>query len=223
MGGYFVIKQAYVQAGDITTPTLQTIRERISTAVDETAGTALERLTRWLQAPTSSEFTDMLDQDCKVRAEAVGDLLSAERGTLFHPSNLSVAFNISKRWESINAALEKGRAVYISGSASHVGGDKSRFKMSFHVIVFLAVGRETDGRVYYLGFDPDVSATTETRDAWKALVAGDPEPKPGDFSATRSLEVVRAMMLGDTAHGFGPLVRKYYVETAEPFPKAVYA
>ncbi|WP_275431982.1 MULTISPECIES: hypothetical protein [unclassified Streptomyces] len=43
-----MIEQAYVQAGDKTTPTVKDIRARISTAVDATTGTALERLQRWL-------------------------------------------------------------------------------------------------------------------------------------------------------------------------------
>ncbi|MFG3492703.1 hypothetical protein [Streptomyces sp. NPDC047972] len=29
---------------------------------------------------------------------------------------------------------------------------------------------------------------------------------------------IRRLPLGDDPNGFGPLIRKYYVETAEPFP-----
>ncbi|MFG2394141.1 hypothetical protein ACGFYF_35370 [Streptomyces lavendulae] len=87
------------------------------------------------------------------------------------------------------------------------------------MIVFLAVGKDADGSFYYLGLDPDVSATTESRAAWKALVAGDPETKPEEFTPAKSLGVVKSMILGDGDTAFGPLVRKYCVDTTAKFPK----
>src|ERR1044072_8215648 len=75
-GGSFMIEQAYVQAGDQTTPTIQDIRARISQAVDATAGPVLDRLKCWLQMPTDSMFTGMMDSDCQGRAQRVGALLS---------------------------------------------------------------------------------------------------------------------------------------------------
>ncbi|MEV7395100.1 MULTISPECIES: hypothetical protein [unclassified Streptomyces] len=228
MGGYFVIEQAYVQAGNQTTPTVKDIRERISEAVDATTGTALERLKCWLQMPTDSTFARMLDKDCQVRARSVGGLLSPGAGGLYEPSDLSVAIGaIPARWTAIDTAVKAERAVYVNGSTGHVGGAQSKFNnernTGFHVIVFLAVGQETDGRGYYLGFDPDVSATTESQAAWRALVVGDTETKPEDFTAVKSLEDIKAMILGSAEGGFGPLVRKYYVDTTKAFPKIIRA
>lgn len=227
MGGCFVIEQAYVQADDKTAPTLKEIRDRISTAVDATEGTALERLKCWLQMPVDSTFAKMVDSDCQVRAKRVGGLLSPGAGGLYDPSDLSVGIGVPAKWTAIDKAVKAERAVYVNGSTGHVGGAQSKFNnernAGFHVIVFLAVGKESDGRGYYLGLDPDVSATTEARAAWKALVAGDTETKPQDFTAAKSLEVVKSMILGSAEGGFGPLVRKYYVDTSKAFPKIIRA
>lgn len=223
-----MINQAYVQAGDKTTPAAKDIRERIFQAVDATTGTALDRLKCWLQMPADSTFAKMLDSDCQVRARRVGGLLSPGAGGLYEPSDLSVAIGGAQaKWTAVDKALTAERAVYVSGSTGHVGGAQSKFNnernAGFHVIVFLAVGQETDGRGYYLGFDPDVSATKESQAAWKALVVGDTETKPQDFTAEKSLEVVKAMILGGAESGFGPLVRKYYVDTTKAFPKIIRA
>jgi hypothetical protein len=222
-----VIDQAYVQSGDETTPTVKDIRERISQAVDTTTGTALERLTCWLQMPADTTFKRMLDSDCQGRARRVGGLLSRETGGLYEPSGLSVKFRVPEKWSAIDKAVKAGRAVYVNGSTGHVGGALSHFKndsnIGFHVIVFLAVGQEIEGRGYYLGFDPDVSATEESRAAWTALVAGGTQTKPQDFSAAKSLEVIKSMILGTAESGFGPLVRKYYVDTTDAFPQIIHA
>ncbi|MET8830980.1 hypothetical protein ABZX40_08160 [Streptomyces sp. NPDC004610] len=164
-----------------------------------------------------------------MRAETVGGLLSPGTGGLLKPSDLSVAFNVSGKWTAIDKALKADRAVYVYGSTGHVGGAKSRFLndlgTGFHVIVFLAVGQETGKGTYYLGFDPDVSATKESRDTWETLVFGGTktETEPKDFTATKSLEIIKAMMLGSTDTGFGPLIRKYYIDTTKAFPAVVHA
>ncbi|MFJ7265498.1 hypothetical protein ACIQV3_02310 [Streptomyces sp. NPDC099050] len=222
-----MIEQAYAQADDKTTPAVKDIRARISTAVDATTGTGLERLQCWLQMPADSTFPKMLDSDCQVRAKRVGGLLSPGKGGLSEPSDLSVALGVPAKWTAIDTALKAERAVYVNGSTGHVGGAQSKFNnkgnTGFHVIVFLAVGQEADGRGYYLGFDPDVSATTGSREAWKALVAGVTETKPQDFTAAKSLEVIKSMMLGSAEGGLGPLARKYYVDTTKAFPKIIRA
>ncbi|MEV7413849.1 hypothetical protein [Streptomyces sp. NPDC089919] len=220
-----MIDQAYVQADDKTTPAVKDIRERIATAVDATTGTALARLTCWLQMPQDVTFAKMVDPDCKPRATRVGGLLSGEGG-LYEPADLSVALGVPAKWAAIDKALAADRAVFVSGSTGHVGGDKSKFLndrgTGFHVIVFLAVGKESDGRVYYLGLDPDVSATKESREAWEGLVkVKSVETKPADFTAEKSVELVKAMILGTADGGFGPLVRKYYVDTTKAFPKVL--
>lgn len=223
-----MIEQAYVQAGDETTPTIQAIRARISQAVDATAGSVLDRLKCWLQMPTDSMFMGMMDNDCQVRAKRVGAQLSPGAGGLFEPSDLSVPMEIGGKWAAIDKAVKADCAAIIHGSTGHVGGSESNFNndrnAGFHVIVFLAVGQEPGGRRYYLGFDPDVSATVESRAKWKPLVLGGTEArtKKVDFDAAKCVQVIKAMILGDSGDGFGPLVRKYYVETDKAFPKIVH-
>ncbi|MFD5898971.1 hypothetical protein [Streptomyces sp. NPDC060366] len=222
-----MIEQAYVQAVDQTTPTIQAIRARISQAVDATTGPALDRLKFWLQMPTDSMFMGMLDNDCQVRAQRVGALLSPGARGLYESSDLSVPLEIAGKWAAVDEAVKADRAVIINGSTGHVGGSESKFNnkrnTGFHVIVFLAVGQEPSGRRYYLGFDPDVSATAESRAKWKPLVLGGTEARAQKFDEAKSLQVVKAMILGDSQDGFGPLVRKYYVETDKAFPRIVHA
>ncbi|MDQ1033978.1 hypothetical protein QFZ75_000394 [Streptomyces sp. V3I8] len=218
-----MIEQAYVQVGDQATPTIQAIRARISQAVDATDGPVLARLKCWLQMPADSTFTKMMDNDCQVRAQEVGARLSPGAGGLYKSSDLSVPLQIEGKWVAVDKAVKAERAVIINGSTGHVGGSQSQFNnernTGFHVIVFLAVGQELSGRRYHLGFDPDVSATTESRAKWHSLVAGDTEAKAQEFDDARSIQVLKAMILGDSQDGFGPLVRKYYVETDKAFPK----
>ncbi|MBN3929194.1 hypothetical protein IQ279_05985 [Streptomyces verrucosisporus] len=213
-----MIEQAYVQAVDRTTPTIQDVRDRISQGVDATAGPALDRLRFWLQMPTDSEFRKMMDNDCLVRAKRVGGSLSPGTGKPHIPSSLSSRINIEGKWAAIDEAVKTNHAVVIKGPAEHVGGSESMFRSSFHVILFLAVGQEHSGRRYYLGFDPDISATVESRAEWGLLIPGDTKEKVREFDDVRSVQVVKAMILGDSQNGFGPLVRKYYVETGKAFP-----
>ncbi|MFD3920815.1 hypothetical protein [Streptomyces sp. NPDC058595] len=222
-----MIEQAYVQAVDQTTPTTQAIRARISQAVDATAGPVLDRLKFWLQMPTDSMFMGMMDKDCRVRAQRVGAPLSPGARGLYEPSDLSVPLGIEGKWAAVDEALKADRAVVINGSTGHVGGSESKFRnkhnTGFHVIVFLAFGQEPSGARYYLGFDPDVSATAESRAKWKPLVLGGTETRAQKFDDAKSVEVVKAMILGDPQDEFGPLVRKYYVETDEAFPQIKHA
>ncbi|AYG85066.1 hypothetical protein DWB77_07282 [Streptomyces hundungensis] len=224
-----MIEQAYVQAGDVTTPTIATLRDRISQAIDDTRGASvLERLNGWLQMPTDSTFfTGMLDSLCGERAKDVGDRLSRDTGGRYDPADLSAASDIAAKWTAIGNILESGRAVTVKGPTGHVGGAMSKFKnkdgTGFHVIVLLATGQEQDGRRFVLGFDPDVSATAESRKAWVpfALGGAGTVAKVSAFSDARCTQVIKAMVLGDQQDGFGPLVRKYYVDTAATFPAIV--
>ncbi|QHY98833.1 hypothetical protein SSPS47_27385 [Streptomyces sp. S4.7] len=222
-----MIEQASVQTADLTAPTIQDIRTRISQAVDATAGPVLDRLKFWLQMPTDSMFLGMMDNDCQVRAQRVGAQLSPGAGGPYGSSDLSVPLEIEGRWAAVDEAVKGDRAVIIKGSTGHVGGGESKFNnqlnTGFHVIVFLAVGQEPAGRRYYLGFDPDVSATAESRAKWKPLVLGGTEARAQRFDDAKSVQVVKAMILGDAQDAFGPLVRKYYVETDKAFPKIVHA
>ncbi|WP_221350108.1 hypothetical protein [Streptomyces beigongshangae] len=222
-----MIEQAYVQAVDQTTPTIRAVRTRISQKVDATDGPVLDRLRFWLQMPADPTFGKMMDNDCQGRAQRVGTALSPGEEGPYKPSDLSVPFQVGGKWTAIDKAVKADRAVIISGSTGHVGGSASQFNnernTGFHVIVFLAVGQEQpSGRRYYLGFDPDVSATAESRAEWRLLVPGDTGTKTQEFDDAKSVQVVKAMILGDSQDGFGPLVRKYYIETDKAFPKVIH-
>ncbi|MGW1463566.1 hypothetical protein ACWCPT_04315 [Streptomyces sp. NPDC002308] len=225
-----MIVQAYVGAGDVTTPAIATLRARISQAIDETAeATALEHLKVWLQMPTDSLIAQMLDRDCEVRAKKVGDRLSSDPRGHYNPADLAVAPDIAVKWAGIGEILHGDRAVILKGPPGHVGGDKSVFLakngIGFHVIVLLATGQEPDGSPFFLGFDPDVSATTESRRAWGPVALGGKGTvaKVSAFTDAKCTEVIKNMILGTSPDGFGPLVRKYYVKTTEAFPAVVHA
>lgn len=214
-----MIEQKPVQVGDKTAPaSISDIRQRITLAVEATEGTALARLKVWLQMPAD---TTVGDNDCKVRAEDVGTRLSTDGKKAYLESSLSVALNLKQRWEAIDKKLTAGQAVAINGAANYVGGDKSNFKLGFHVIVFLAVGTDADGGRFYLGFDPDISATEASRAKWKELVPVSTSIA-GITDTAKSVQIIKAMILGDSTSGFGPLVRKYYVDTTKAFPKPKY-
>ncbi|MHA6764460.1 hypothetical protein [Streptacidiphilus sp. PAMC 29251] len=224
-----MIEQAYVQAGDVTTPAIATLRARISQAIDNTvAAGALDRLKVWLQMPTDSTFFNgTLDKLCGERAKDVGDRLSPGAGGLYDPADLSAALDIAAKWTAISDILHSDRAVTVKGPTGHVGGAKSTFNnkdgTGFHVIVLLATGQELGGRHFFLGFDPDVSATTESRNAWIpfALGGAGTVAKVSAFTDAKCAQVIKAMILGNAQAGFGPLVRKYYVDAAASFPAII--
>ncbi|MEV6973799.1 hypothetical protein [Kitasatospora sp. NPDC093806] len=219
-----MIEQAYVQADDVTTPTIATLRDRISQAIDSTvAPSILDRLKVWLQLPTDSTFTNgTLDKDCDPRARDLGARLSPGAGGLFDAADLSAAVDIAEKWRGISTILQSDRAVLVKGPTGHVGGARSTFNndkgTGFHVILLLATGQEQGGRKFFLGLDPDVSATTESRNTWIPFAVGSTVAKVSAFNAEKGTRAIKAMILGDSADGFGPLVRKYYVDTAAAFP-----
>ncbi|WP_328721283.1 hypothetical protein OHT52_18290 [Streptomyces sp. NBC_00247] len=214
----------------MTTPAIATLRARISQAMDETAeATVLEHLKVWLQMPTDSLVTSMLDRDCDERAKKVGDRLSSDPRGHYNPADLSAAADIAVKWEGIGKILHGDRAVILKGPPGHVGGDKSVFLakngIGFHVIVLLATGQEPGGSPFFLGLDPDVSATRESRMAWAPVALGGKGTvaKVSVFNDAKCTEVIKKMILGASQDGFGPLVRKYYVDTTEAFPAVVHA
>jgi hypothetical protein len=222
-----VIEQKSVQAGDKTTSsTIVEIRKKIADAVEATDDVAFKRLQTWLQMPTDSTVKGAMDRDCKVRAEAVGGRLSTG-GKAYKPASLSATLDAKATWKGIDAKLAAGLAVTIEGASSHVCGGKSYFvnkenDIGFHVIVLLAVGADSEGNGFYLGFDPDVSATEESRTKWNVVVPASTKVKE-IADVDESAKIVKAMLLGDSADGFGPLIRKYYVDTTKKFPAIVRA
>jgi hypothetical protein len=220
-----MIEQKRVEIGAATAPTLLAISKKITEAVDGTKGSAFERLKTWLQMPTDSAFKLALDKDCKVRAVDVGNRLSTG-GKVYQPSSLSSVLNPKTTWTGIDAKLASGVAVTIEGASSHVCGNKSYFpnkdNTGFHVLLFLAAGDDSDGKHFYLGFDPDVSATEASRTTWNEVVSAGTNVK--EITDTdQATAIIKAMLLSDSTHAFGPLIRKYYVDTAKKFPPIVRA
>jgi len=119
-----MIEQGPVQAGDQTAPaSIQDIRGRITLAVDATQGSALDRLKTWLQMPSEPGFTD---PTCLIRAADVGARLSSD-GQPYEPTSLASSIGLPRKWGTIDAWLQAGKAVKIHGSTGHVGGSRSRF------------------------------------------------------------------------------------------------
>ena len=216
-----MIEQKRVEIGATTAPTIPALSKKITEAVDATKGSAFERLKFWLQMPTDSTFKAALDKDCKVRAGDVGKALSTG-GTPYLPAALSAMSDPKTTWKGFDAKLATGVTVTIEGASSHVCGDKSYFpnkdNTGFHVIVFLAAGADSDGSHFYLGFDPDVSATEASRAKWNEVVSTSTKIKEVT-DTEESTKIIKAVLLGDSTHAFGPLIRKYYVDIDKKFPQ----
>jgi len=224
-----MIEQAYVQQADVTNPAVASLRTRIGAAIDNNpapgAGTALDRVTFWLQLPTTTMFTGMLDKLCEARGKRVGTALSTGAGGLYEPADLSAAGDITAKWTAISERLHTDRAVTVKGPTDHVGGPRSLFIQSngagFHVIALLATGSDggPGGRPFFLVFDPDVSATTEARQTWTTKkTLGDTSTKVSALTSADAIAQIKLMVLGNDPNSFGPLIRKYYVDTAAAFP-----
>jgi len=213
-----MIEQKPVQTDDQTTPSIKDVRERIEQAVEAVSGSASTHLTKWLQVPTDSSFKRAVDSDCRVRARAVGALLSPD-GKPYNPTSLSSSIAPKKNWEAIDKQLKSGYAVIVEGTPSHVCGEKSYFiiegGIGFHVLVFLAVGIDSKERCFYLGFDPDVSATEDARARWTKIA---PASVKTIDDTDQSTKIIKVMLLGESPDVFGPLIRKYYVDTSKLFP-----
>ncbi|WUH92614.1 hypothetical protein OG900_22560 [Streptomyces sp. NBC_00433] len=225
-----MIEQAHVQQADVTDPAVASLRTRIGAAIDNNpapgTGTVLDRVTFWLQLPTTTMVTAMLDKLCEARGKRVGTALSSlGAGGLYDPADLSAAGDITAKWTAISERLHADRAVTVKGPTDHVGGPKSLFIQpngaGFHVIVLLATGNDggPGGRPFFLAFDPDVSATTEARQTWTTKkTVGDTVTKVSALTNTDAIAQIKLMLLGNDPNSFGPLIRKYYVDTTVAFP-----
>ncbi|MFI9064299.1 hypothetical protein ACIGQE_20900 [Streptomyces sp. NPDC053429] len=228
-----MITQAYVQAGDVTNQAVAALKARIAAAIDNNpapgVGTVLDRVKFWLQLPKDTMFPKMLDADCDPRSQRVGTALSAPAARYDSPS-LSAAQDITATWAGISNMLHNNRAVTVKGPTDHVGGELSLFRQDnsagFHVIVFLATGNDggAGGRPYFLAFDPDVSATDAARKAWVTRpTVGDTVTKVSTLTEAAAIAQIKLMLLGNDPNSFGPLIRKYYVDTTAVFPPILHA
>lgn len=228
MGGSFMIHQEYFQQGDVTNPAVASLRTRIGAAIDNnpaSGGSVLEHVTFWLQLPTTTMFTAVLDKRCIDRGKNVGNALSEPKKLYESPDLSSRVGSIEAKWAYIAKVLHEDRAVTLKGPTDHVGGPESLFiqpnEAGFHVIVLLATG--SDGglgeRPFFLAFDPDVSATPEARQTWTTQKTTDETAeKVRALSHADAIAHIKLMLLGNDPNSFGPLIRKYYVDTAAKFP-----
>ncbi|RAJ45522.1 hypothetical protein K353_01020 [Kitasatospora sp. SolWspMP-SS2h] len=224
-----MVEQAYVQPTDVTNPTVANLQARIATAIDNNpapgTGTVLNRVKFWLQLPKASMFhSGMVDADCDPRSKGVGSALSAPAAR-YDSADLSAPGDVAAKWAGISSALHGDRAVTLKGPTDHVGGEKSLFKQDngsgFHVIVLLATGNDSGpgGRPFFLVFDPDVSATDAARRAWVTKKTnGDTVAKVSALTEAEAIAQIKLMLLGAQGDVFGPLIRKYYFDTAAGFP-----
>ena len=215
-----MIEQKPVETGAKTVPAALDLGATITAAVEATTGTAFERLKTWLQMPTDSTFKGALDNDCKVRAVNVGDRLSTG-AKAYQAGPMSASPTPATAWKSIDTKLAGGVAVTVEGPVNHICGDKSVFRnkdgIGFHVIVLLAAGEDSGGH-FYVGLDPDVSATEASRKKWNEVVSAGTKIKEVTDTA-ESTGIIKAMLLDGSTHAFGPLIRKYYVDVNANFPK----
>ena len=126
-------------------------------------------------------------------------------------------------WKSIETKLEDGRAVIFKGAATQVGGVESVFKGAYHVVLLVGTGIEGEGdkkRRFYIAFDPDLTATTNTRKLWAEQLAQNNLKKESDFNFVEPdvlYKMLKPMVLGENKNGLGPTFRKYYYpDTSRP-------
>jgi hypothetical protein len=213
------ILQKTVVGTETTTPKLTVIRELLLSRIPTTDVTAVN-IDGWLQAPPldkekedkegTSKKSDSL---CEGRASALATLLRPLSVTgIPQPKEFKskAITTLAVQWAGVDKLLGELTPVMIKGLDTFVGGATSVFNKghSFHVVLFLAYGKDDgeDGKDFYVGYDPDISATVATNDAWKIAAKGDMNG------------IIKSMVLGTGVGGLGPLCRKYYVDKTTVFP-----
>jgi hypothetical protein len=208
------IPQKPLVGNEKTVPELSDIRKLLGKLIP-TADVTDKDIKFWLQAPTSSKETKSkdgpgkADNDCEQRATALASTLKPSSAKyqprLFNTDKFST---LAVQWEGVDRTLAAGTPVIIKGLDTFVGGETSKFKSekSHHVVLFLAAGKES-GVDFYVGYDPDISATEETNTAWKIADAAETNNK-----------IISDLVLGTGDDGLGPLCRKYYVDKTRLFP-----
>jgi hypothetical protein len=223
------IEQKYIESGSAMESALTGVRGRFVAKLGSASDCTFDKLTQWLQA-----YVDPGGQllgKCLVRAEALAPMLTKadQKSGWLKTMMKAPAKTIPQRWEAVEAALNKGQALVIEGRGTEISGDQSKFAKStgFHAFVLLQVIEDGDGKKWFIGFDPDVSATAETQKLWNNWIraAFDTKDKDEDLGkwndqvkdlkADKLYEILTTMVLGTTTTGFGPLVRRYAIDTAK--------
>ena len=188
-------EQKPLEGNEITTPALAEIRglfeKKIPTNPD---------IQFWLQVPKVGE--EKSDSGCYKRAVGLEATLKPDGANSTGPKDFTKKFPtpLADQWIGVDKLLEAKRPVIITALDTFIGGEKSAFRggTSQHVMLFLAKGTEA-GREFYVGYDPDFSATDATQAAWQNARSGNAE------------SIISTMVFGTEGKVLGPLFRKYYI------------
>lgn len=214
------IEQKSIKDGGKTAVSLGALRKLFTDALGAPESCSIEMLKDWLQAPVWDD--GKADSNCEVRARKLAPLLN-RTGQPYSPS-LETAVGgttFQKKWELLDTKLNGGTVAVIKGPAEHVGGTESIFKKGFHALLFLCTGVDKKGNPFYVGFDPDISATEESRELWDKLVKQHQtvNKEVKNLEPEKLHQMITTMILGESGTGFGPLIRKYYPDRSKGFPK----
>ncbi|OUL98331.1 hypothetical protein [Variovorax sp. JS1663] len=218
------IEQKLIEPGSDMERALAELRGRFVAKLGQPLQCEFEKFKEWLQAYVGAGG-DLLG-GCNIRAEALAPVLSkaGEKSGLLASMMRAPGKTIEQKWTAVEEALNKGRALVIEGRGTEISGDKSKFATftSFHAFVLLQVIEDGEKKKWFIGFDPDVSATTETRDLWNSLIRaafntqdvelGKWNAQVKDLDRNALHGILTTMILGATASGFGPLVRRYAID-----------
>ncbi|GAA4355510.1 hypothetical protein GCM10023165_47710 [Variovorax defluvii] len=213
-----------IEPGSDMERALADLRGRFVAKLGQPLQCEFQKLKDWLQAYVGAGGE--LLGGCNIRAAALAPLLSkaGEKSGLLASLLKAPGKTIEQKWAAAEDALNNGRALVIEGRGTEISGDKSKFAnlTSFHAFVLLQVVEDGERKKWFVGFDPDVSATTETRELWNSLIKaafdtqdvdlGKWNEKVKDLDRDRLHRILTTMILGTTAHGFGPLVRRYAID-----------
>jgi hypothetical protein len=218
------IEQKLIEPGSDMERALAEVRGRFVAKLGQPLQCEFEKVKEWLQTYVGSG--GILLGGCNVRAEALAPVLTKAgelSGKLASMLN-APAKTFEQKWTAVETALNKGRALVIEGRGTEVSGDRSNFANlnSFHAFVLLQVIEDGEKKKWFIGFDSDVSATTETKDLWNSLIRAAFKTEDVDLSKwnqqvkdldrNKLHEILTKMILGETASGFGPLVRRYAID-----------
>jgi hypothetical protein len=210
------IKQKALSGSTKAKPELATARQTFKEHLVADATKNKTLLKTWLQHPDTGEAGTRADGNCVNRAKGLSQILGGS-ATVYDPSVDTKIDPFAAKWGKIDKLLEQKKVVPITGQATFVGGEKSTFtqKNSHHVVILVAKGHDSEGD-FYVVFDPDINATEASQEAWTDALAG---RKLANLSVPDQEALISTMLFDETGAGFGPLFRKYYIETKEPFPK----
>jgi hypothetical protein len=95
---------------------------------------------------------------------------------------------------------QKVVALQVTG---HWGGaDSKAFGNNGHWVLLIDTGKGNDGKEFIVVYDPDVTATTKSREAWSSVSTGIQKTNVAEA------KLLKEMVLGE-GHDLGALVRYY--------------